>query len=440
MRRACQILQRYVLTALITGIFAPSPAGAENWPCFRGATRQGISNEKNLPVEWSDANNIVWKTPIPGRGWSSPIVWGDRIYLTTATEEGTCLRLVRIARQAGTIVWDREILKQKAGHKHANNSYATSTPVTDGENVYVLAADGSIAAVSNEGDVVWTNREFKYYSEHGLGVSPVLYKELVIIPFDWSSKEEREVGWQKPWDKAFIWALDKNTGQVKWKAGRGQSRIAHVTPNILSEGGTEQLISPAGDVIQGFDLTTGERIWTAKTFGEGVVPSVVIGDGLIYQTSGFPKKILHTVHTGGKGDVTETHMAWETDKDVSTIPSMLYVKPYLYTLTEGGVVRCLKADTGEQLWKKRLPGRYSASPVFADGKIYFLSEQGRATVIEAGPEFKRIAQNDLKEKCVASIAISQGNIFIRTEKNLFCIGITQINTACSDSGFPLSRE
>ncbi len=400
----------------------PETVQAENWPCFRGPSRQGISTEKDIPVKWSNTENICWKRGIPGRGWSSPIVWGDRIYLTTATEEGTCLRLVRIARQAGTIVWDKEISKQKAGHKHANNSYATSTPVTDGDRVYVLAADGGIAAVSNEGDVVWTNREFKYYSEHGLGVSPILYKDLVIIPFDWSSKEEREVGWQKPWDKAFIWALDKNTGQVKWKAGRGQSRIAHVTPNILSEGGTDQLISPAGDVIQGFDLTTGERIWTAKTFGEGVVPSVVIGNGLIYQTSGFPRKILHAVRTGGKGDVTETHMVWETDKDVSTIPSMLYVKPYLYTLTEGGVVRCLKADTGEQFWKKRLPGRYSASPVWADGKIYFLSEQGRATVIEAGPEFKIVSRNEVEGKCVASPAISHGNIFIRSESNLYCIG------------------
>lgn len=407
---------------LFAGVL-PGTVQAENWPCFRGPSRQGISTEKDIPVKWSGTENICFKREIPGRGWSSPIVWGDRIYLTTATEEGTCLRLVRIARQSGAILWDKEISRQKAGHKHASNSYATSTPATDGEHIYTLAADGGIVCASMDGDMLWSYRDFEYYSEHGLGVSPVLYDETVIVAYDWSSPgPDKKVGWQKPWDESLIISLDKNTGKIRWKGKRGQSRIAHVTPNILSEGGAEQLISAAGDVIQGFDLTTGERIWTAKTSGEGVVPSVVIGDGLIFQTSGFGEPRLLAIRTGGKGDVTATHIAWASPNDVPMIPSMLYVKPYLYTLTEGGVARCRDADTGKSVWRKRLPGRYSASPVFADGRIYFLSEQGKTTVIEAGPEFKKIAQNDLKEKCVAGIAISQGHIFIRSESNLYCIG------------------
>lgn len=423
MRAICKTSYRFVLAVLLINTAVGGIAGAEDWPCFRGPSHQGVSGEKNVPVEWSMTENIKWKAAIPGEGWASPIVFGDRVFVAAATEKGISFHLLCLDRLTGKIVWDKEVFKQKTGHKHGLNSYATSTPVTDGENVYVLAADGGIAAVSNEGDILWANREFEYYSEHGLGVSPVLYKELVIIPFDWSSKEEREVGWQKPWDKAFIWALDKNTGKVRWKATRGSSRIAHVTPTILSEAGTDQLISPAGDVIQGFDLTTGENIWTFKTFGEGVVPSVVIGDGMIYQVSGFPNKILHAIRTGGKGDITASHMAWQTDKDITAIPSPLYSKPYLYVLTESGVLSCVKAETGEVLYRQRLSGgKCSASPVWADGKIYLLNEKCKTTVIEDGPEFKVVAENELEGWCVASAAISQGNIFIRAEKTLYCIG------------------
>jgi len=396
---------------------------AENWPGFRGPTRQGISNEKGLPTQWSESSNIVWKTPIPGDGWSSPIVFDDHVFVTTATEEGASYRLLCLDRKTRAILWDKEILRQKPGHKQGLNSYASSTPVTDGKNVYIVAFDGSIAAVSTEGDTVWMYRDFEYFSEHGLGVSPILYKDLLIVAFDPSSSgPDPKLGWQKPWDKAVILALDKNTGKVRWEGKRGMSRIAHVSPQILSSGGKDQLISSAGDAIQGFDLATGERIWTVSSPGEGVVPSVIVGDDLIFTASGFGASAIRVVRAGGKGDVTETHIAWESPDDVPKIPSMLYVKPYLYLVTEAGVAKCLKAATGEVIWRERLDGRYSASPVWADGKIYFLSEKGTTTVITDGAEFKVLAENELNETCKASPAISQGNIFIRSEKNIYCIG------------------
>ncbi len=396
---------------------------AENWPGFRGPTRQGISNEKGLPTQWSESSNIVWKTPIPGDGWSSPIVFDDHVFVTTATEEGASYRLLCLDRKTGAILWDKEILRQKPGHKQGFNSYASSTPVTDGKNVYIVAFDGSIAAVSTEGDTVWMYRDFEYFSEHGLGVSPILYKDLLIVAFDPSSSgPDPKLGWQKPWDKAVILALDKNTGKVRWEGKRGMSRIAHVSPQILSYNRKDQLISSAGDAIQGFDLATGERIWTVSSPGEGVVPSVVVGEDLIFTASGFGASAIRVVRAGGKGDVTETHIAWESPDDVPKIPSMLYVKPYLYLVTEAGVAKCLKAATGEVIWRERLDGRYSASPVWADGKIYFLSEKGTTTVITDGAEFKVLAENELNETCKASPAISQGNIFIRSEKNIYCIG------------------
>jgi len=396
---------------------------AENWPYFRGPSRQGISHEKDIPIEWSQMSNIVWKRPIPGEGWSSPIVFDDRVFVTAATDGGASFRLLCLDRLTGTVLWDKEVLRQKPGHKQKLNSYASSTPVTDGQRVYVLASDGSLAAVSMEGSIIWTYRDFEYFSEHGLAVSPILYKDLLIVPFDGSSSgPDKKVGWQKPWDQAVILALDKNTGKVRWEGRRGYSRIAHVTPQVLSENDQDQLVSSAGDVVQGFDLKTGERIWTVSSSGEGVVPSIVIGDGLIFTTSGFGESAIRVIRTGGKGDVTGTHIVWESANDVPKVPSMLYVSPFLFLITESGVAKCLRAATGEVLWRERLEGRYSASPIWADGRIYFLSEKGKTTVVQAGPEFKVLAENELKEKCGASPAVSQKHIFIRSENNIYCIG------------------
>ena len=410
----------YVIWLMVLGT---APAIAENWPGFRGPGRQGISQEKDVPVEWSQTSNIAWKTPVPGEGWSSPIVFEDSIFVTTATDGGVSFRLLRIERKKGTILWDKEIFRQKAGHKQQFNSYASSTPVTDGQKVFVVAADGSIAAVSMEGNVVWTNRDVDFYSEHGLAVSPILYEDLLIVAFDGSSSgSDPKLGWQKPWDQAVIKALDKNTGKVRWEGKRGLSCVSHVCPQILRQDGKDQLISSAGGVIQGFDLETGRRIWTVSSPGEGVVPSVVIGDGLVFTASGFGESTIRAVRTGGEGDVTETHIAWKSTEDVPKVPSMLYARPFLFLITEGGVAKCLRATTGEVIWRERLDPKYSASPVWAEGRIYFLSEKGTTTVIEAGPEFKIVVRNELDEKCCASPAISQKHIFIRSVHNLFCIG------------------
>ena len=401
----------------------PQTATAENWPGFRGPGRQGISNEKNLPIQWSATSNIVWKTAVDGIGWSSPIVFGDRVFVTTATEEGASFHLLCLDRKTGAVIWDRQGLRQKSGHKQALNLYASSTPVTAGNNAYIAAFDGSIAAVSMEGQTVWMYRDFEYFSEHGLGVSPILYKELLIVAFDPSSSgEDPKLGWQKPWDKAVILALDKNTGKVRWEGKRGLSQIAHVSPQILSDDGKDQLISSAGNVIQGFDPDTGERIWTVSSPGEGGVPSDVVGEGLIFTASGFGDSAIRVVRTGGKGDVTETHIAWESPDDVPKIPSMLYVKPYLYLLTEAGVAKCFKAATGDVIWRERLGDRFSASPAWAAGETYCFSDKGTTTVIQEGAEFKVLAKNELGETCKASPAVSQGNIFIRSEKHLYCIG------------------
>ena len=423
MRHVAWRKARIMAAILIVASVLASGVHGKDWPCFRGPGRQGISQEQDVPTRWSATSNIRWKTPVPGDGWSYPIVSGDRVFITTATDRGKSLHLIRLDRRSGRVIWDKEIARQEAGHKQRLNSYATPTPATDGERIYVPVCDGRILAVDLNGNVVWTNHDFDYYSEHGLGVSPVLYKDLVIVAFDWSSRgPDRKVGWQIPWDKAVILAVDKNTGQTRWRGKRGSSRIGHVTPQVAAVKGREQLVSAAGDVIQGFDVQTGKRLWTVSAPGEGVVPSVVVGGGLAFAASGFGQETIRAVRLGGLGDVTQTHVAWQTTDDVPHVPSMLYVSGRLYVVTEAGIARCFKAATGEVLWRHRLSGKFSASPVWADGRVYFLGEKGTMTIVEEGPQFKIVAENDLGEKCCASPAISGGNLFIRTDKALYCIG------------------
>jgi outer membrane protein assembly factor BamB len=413
----------------ILGLMALGLAGtvsAENWPQFRGPTAQGISTETGLPLVWNATNNVVWKRSIPGLGWSSPIVWQDRVFLTTALDPGVSCHVLCLDSATGKVLWDKEVLQQNTtGRREARNSHATPTPATDGNLVYAAFFDGSLAALDFKGSVVWTNREFKFYSQHGLGTSLILWEDLLIQARDGSSDgEDKKLGWQEPWDKSFVLALDKATGRLRWKAQRGLSRIAHVVPVMATDAaGQAQLISGAGDVVQGFDARTGERLWTSLNKGEGVVPSLAIGQGLVFTASGWGgRESIKAFRLNGRGDLQTNNLAWEQRKNMPRVPSFLYAMPYLYSVSDAGMAMCLKGDTGEIVWQERLAGNYSASPVYADRRVYFLSDGGETTVVEAGPQFKIISRNPLQEKCQASMAISQGRLFIRTEKNLFCIG------------------
>ena len=402
------------------------PVAAENWPQFRGPTGRGISGEKNLAIYWNGTSNVLWKTAIPGEGWSSPIVWDKRVFLTAAAQNGTSCRVLCLDATNGRMRWDQEAFQQVTGRKEARNSFATPTPATDGERVYAVFYDGSFVALDFNGSLVWTNREYPFYGQHGLGTSPILWEDLLIMARDGSNPgEDKALGWQKPWDQSFLLALETKQGRQRWKSGRGLSRIAHVVPCIWTgPDGKAQVVSGAGDVVQGFDARTGERIWTSFNQGEGVVPSVVTGDGLVFTASGFSgRESVKAFRLEGRGDLKETNLAWEQRQGMPKVPSFLYVKPYLYYVNDGGQTMCLDGGTGKIVWQERLGGHFSASPVYADGRIYCLSDEGETTLLESGARFKVIARNPLNEKCQASMAISNGRLFIRTERNLFCIGI-----------------
>ncbi|MEI7684310.1 MAG: PQQ-binding-like beta-propeller repeat protein [Planctomycetota bacterium] len=396
-------------------------AHADDWPRFRGSEGQGVSNETGLPIKWGPKENIAWKTPVPGEGWSSPVVWGKRVFVTSTTEAGKSCHILAFDAETGAQLWDREVLRQQPPHKRGENSHATSTPTTDGERVYAVFGEGGIAAVTVAGEPVWTYQDFKFHSHHGLSASPVLYKDLLIMTYDGSSKTNAAVGWQKPWDGALVVALDSATGKVRWKSPRGLSRLAHATPLIVNVAGRDVLASPAGEVVQGFDPQNGKLLWTVPAIGEGVTPSPAIGEGMMFTASGFGATALRAIRLEGGADNTSRQVVWDTKKGVTTIPSPIYVKPYLYMATEKGIAYCLDAATGKQIWQERLPGSYAASPVYADGRLYFLSETGETTVLEPGSAFRILAQNPLGERCQASMAVANGRFFIRTRENLYAI-------------------
>ena len=410
-----------MLAAVALCLAASAPAG--DWPMFRGPTGQGVSTETGLPTVWGPDKNVAWKTPLPGDGWSSPVVAGNRVYVTATTDGGAACHVIAVDRATGAVAWDVVAFRQAVKHKQVNNSYATPTPVADGERVYVAFNDGTVAALAADGRVAWTNKDYPFYSHHGLGASPLLHKGLLILAYDGSSDgPDNKVGWKTPWDGAFLVALDPATGKEKWKARRGPSRIGHATPTVATVGGREVLVSPAGDVVQGFDPATGERLWTTKGGGEGLVPSPVFGDGLAFATTGFENPTLMAIRLAPDGDPAVRPIVWKTKKNVPMIPSPVYVRPYLFCVTDSGWASCYEAATGKVFWEERLPGKYSASPVAADGKVFFLSEDGTTTVVEAKPEYAVVATNPLGEACKASMAVAGRQLFVRGKGHLYCIG------------------
>ena len=264
-------------------------ARADNWPEFRGPGHQGISAEKNLPLKWGPQENIRWKVAVPGQSWSTPIVWGDQVFVTTATDQGQSCRILSLEAQSGKLLWNKEVFRQVPRKKETRNSYATPSPATDGKRVYACFGDGSFVAVDFAGELLWTNRDYPFYSQHGLGASPILSGNLLIMTMDGSSEgEDKLVGWQTPWDKSYVLALDTQTGKLRWKTMRGTSRISHGSPVIWTGPDDKiQVVSEAGDVVQGFDRDSGERLWTSEVQGEGKVPSTVVGNGMVFTSGGF---------------------------------------------------------------------------------------------------------------------------------------------------------
>jgi len=381
----------------------------QDWPQFRGPTGQGVSDERGLPLTWSETKNVRWKVAIPGRGWSSPVILGDRIWLTTATDEGKSLRAIAIDRNTGAILQNVEVFRLKSAKLvNRKNSFASPTPIIEGDRIYLHFGAFGTACITQSGEIVWKTRLEYDNGQHGTGGSPVIYEDLLIVSCDGN-------------DVQFVVALDKQTGKVRWKKMR-QGYQAYTTPLVVSLPAGDQVISPGAFRAIAYEPRTGKEIWHVK-YGEGFsnVPRPVFGHGLVFICTGFQQASLLAIKPDGHGDVSKSKIAWRLDRGVSLTPSPLIVGDELYMVTDNGIATCVDAKTGEELWRARLGGNHSASPIYADGKIYFLSEEGESVVIAPGRQLKHLATNQLEGPTLASIAVSGGSLFIRSATHLYRI-------------------
>ncbi|NOT60823.1 MAG: PQQ-binding-like beta-propeller repeat protein [Acidobacteria bacterium] len=382
----------------------------DDWPEFRGPTGQGHSTERGLPVTWSETNHVKWKTPLPGKGWSSPAIQGDRVWLTTATEEGRSLRALCIDRNTGAVLLNVEIFRLKnSAHAHQKNSHASPTPLLEGDKVYVHFGASGTACLKNDGTVIWKTTLAYDNGQHGNGGSPVLYEDLLIVNCDGQQEQ-------------YVVALDKQTGKQRWKKFR-QGAQAYATSLIVRLPTGDQLISPGAFRTTAYEPRTGKELWYV-TYGDGFsnVPRPVYGNGLVYLCTGFMQPSLLAVRVnepGGRGDVTKSHVAWMLKRGVSLTPSPLLVGEELYVISDNGIATCLDAQSGTVHWQQRLGGNFSASPLYADGRIYFQSEEGESVVIAPGKEFKQLAKNQIDGQTLASLAVSGGALFLRSHSHLY---------------------
>jgi outer membrane protein assembly factor BamB len=400
---------RLALSLLLALMWSGAVTRADDWPQFRGPSGQGHSSEAGLPLAWSESRNIVWKAPVPGRGWSSPVVAGGRVWLTTSiSEKGASLRAMAFDVASGREVVNVEVVRLgNATLTNPKNSHASPTPVVEGDRVYVHFGAQGTAALTTSGEIVWKTR-FPYESQHGNGGSPVLYGDLLIFSCDGSPE-------------AFVVALDKRTGKVRWKTSRRDpSDQAYSTPLVIRVGDRDQLVSVGAYRATAYDPQTGKEIWRVS-YADGFsnVPRPVFGHGLVYIATGFQQPSLLAVRADGAGDVTKTHIAWTLKRGAPLTPSPLLVGDELFVVNDGGIASCLDAKTGTTHWVQRLGGAFSASPVFADGRIYFLSEEGTSAVLAPGKEFHKLAESALDGAILASMAVSERSIFIRTMSHLY---------------------
>jgi len=399
------------MRALIILVLLAVSVLAEDWPEFRGPTGQGISDERGLPLTWSETKNVKWKIAIPGQGWSSPAIIGDRIWLTSATEEGKSLRAICVDRNTGAITQNVEVFRIKSlGPMSPKNSVASPTPVLEGDRVYLHFGAHGTACITQAGEIVWKTRLDYDNGQHGPGGSPVLYENLLIVSCDGNNYQ-------------FVAALDKQTGKTKWKKMR-QGYQAYTTPLVVKLPGGDQVISPGAFRAVAYEPRTGKEIWQV-TYGDGFsnVPRPVYGNGLVFICTGFQEPSLLAVRLEGRGDVTRKQVAWSLKRGAPLTPSPLLVGDELYMITDNGIATCVDAATGKEHWKARVGGNHSASPIFADGRIYFLSEEGESVVIAPGKEFKVLAKNELNGETLASMAVSGGSIFVRSRTHLYRLSI-----------------
>jgi outer membrane protein assembly factor BamB len=419
------MITRFLLALLLSSCTVMG--AAENWPQFRGPDGNGHSDARGLPLEWSETRNIVWKTPIHDRGWSSPVIYGKQIWLTSASKDGRQLFVFCIDRDTGKIVKDWKLFDvAEPQFAHSFNTHASPSPVIEEGRVYITFGSAGTAAIDTKTfRVLWERRDIECNHFRGAGSSPILFRNLLLMHFDGS-------------DRQFVMALDKNTGKTVWQtrrsvdfqdldkdgkpAAEGDQRKAFATPHVERLNGRWEMISLGAMAAYSYDPLTGKELWRVEERAQHSASTrPVIGHGMIFFPTGFAVGQLFAVRTGGNGVITDSHVAWKVKRGVSNKPSILLVDDLIYMVGDTGIASCVDAKTGEQVWQQRIGGEYSASPVYADGRLWFFSEDGKTTVLKPGRVFEKVGENRLEDGFMASPAIAGKAFYLRTRTHLYRI-------------------
>ncbi len=403
-----------ICMALVWG--TQTSAAGENWPQFRGPNGDGHAPGTDLPTAWSETEHIAWKTPIHGRGWSSPVVWGQQIWLTTASDGGHELYVLCLDVATGKVLRDIKLFDVSEPQDiHLTNSHASPTPVIEEGRVYVhFGSYGTACLDTQDGRILWQRRDFPCNHWRGSGSSPILFEDLLIVHFD-------------GYDYQYVVAMDKQTGHTRWKIDRnidyetddGDLKKAFCTPTVITVDGQAQLISPAARAAIAYNPRTGDEIWRIGYPNHSATARPLFGHGLLFINSGFSKGQLYAVRPEGRGDITDTNIVWTEDRSIGSKPSHLLVDDLLYIVHDGGAATCLEALTGQRVWHKRLGGNFSASPIYGDGHLYFMNEEGTTSIIRPGREFQLVATCQLDDGCMASPAVVDHSLLIRTKSHLY---------------------
>jgi outer membrane protein assembly factor BamB len=413
-----------LLIVLATLFITALPLRAQ-WPQFRGPEGNGMSATAALPLTWGEGKNIRWKTAVHGRAWSSPVILGNQVWMTTATEDGRELFAVALDRQTGKVVYDLKLFAiARPQDAHPFNTYASPTPVIEPGRVYVTFGSAGTAAIDTAtGKVIWERRDFVCNHFRGAGSSPIIFEHLLLMHFDGI-------------DHQYVVALDKRTGQTVWRTprsldfqdlgpngrpkGDGDFRKAYSTPQIVMVDGRPVMISIGSKAVYGYDPRTGQELWKVIERGSHSASTrPVSGHGLVFIPTGFEASQLLAVRPNGRGDVTSTHVVWRVTRGVPQKPSILLIGDLIYMVNDTGVVTCVDVKTGESVWRSRVAGTYSASPIAAAGRIYVFNEDGKTTVFEAGRAFKVLAENFLEDGFMASPAIDGSALILRTSTHVY---------------------
>lgn len=423
-----------ILFVLSVTILCPvtNLAAGENWPGWRGPRGDGTSLEPNVPVKWDGVKgeNLVWKVAVPGSGHASPIVWSDRIFLVACLDASKERVLISLDRATGKTLWQKTVFTGPLETKHSLNSFASSTPLTDGKLVYVsfLETDGStvpapnvgaprpitpgkmvIAAYDFDGQQKWIARPGEFVSAHGYCASPVLFEDNLIVNGDHDGK-------------SYIVALKKDSGEVAWKQPRAYGIRSYVTPLIREIDGRMQMIFSGSKHIISLNPRDGSQNWKIEGPTEQFVASMVYDGNLVFMAAGFPTYHVMGIRPDGRGDVTDSHIVWHATNAKCYVPSPVVVGKHLIVADDRGTANCFVAATGDRLWQERLGNHFSNSLVTANNLAYLVADDGVTKVVKPGETLDVVAENPLGERCYSSPAIAHGQFFIRGEKHLFCFG------------------